>query len=546
MKKHTTLLAFLILCISVLSACATLTYKYEHFELSFSEPDSEIVYSLSGKEFTIGENKLYISDQYSDKEKQAIVSFAEVAFSKLAPDIPLIYIIGKGFSSRAENERGRIYLGTNDTTVFLHTTLQSLGSGALNYGLLWGVSERLCAEINGKALETEDKKVVSLLTEKPYLLDMEAPLFFSNFSDKETVKNAKTVAVSFVNWLYDEGIDIESLFENNLLAVGEEISGTAFKDFNNLFTDLKNRYLKALGILQTIAPAQYSIRYIPFTVATPLLIETDWGVWHIKKDYDNPYKVGFSSGISELSIEWSDFSYPSQKKLFEQMSVTVDNILGAFDYTFENLQPKYQYFVDEDVYYVDKVGGYTDYINHRIYLSNLIEFAHEFTHAVEHVSGYFLNGDYYVYRWLSEGVAEYTAYTYSLEYRKFGYAGIQEDIIYSVEHGFDFEHIYQQAQQTVNDDIHAWKDAEAYWSVKEGYHLKNDDNTTYYFRHSSFVYYLVDKFGWDNAVKVFKQPSLFTNVFGQSQYNLWREWGEDLFARFEDVAPKDLLSVVGR
>ena len=37
MKKHAAFLAFLLCCISMLSACAALTYEYEHFKLSFSE-----------------------------------------------------------------------------------------------------------------------------------------------------------------------------------------------------------------------------------------------------------------------------------------------------------------------------------------------------------------------------------------------------------------------------------------------------------------------------------------------------------------------------
>ncbi|PWM24469.1 MAG: hypothetical protein DBX40_06690 [Clostridiales bacterium] len=390
------------------------------------------------------------------------------------------------------------------------------------------MSEQIRCELDGNPLKTDNKKIASLLTEYPYLLDMEAPLFLSDYSDKITVENAKKVAVSFAKWLYEEGVNIRDLLESNLRAVGEEIAGAAFEDFNALFTDLKNRYLKALGVSQTVAPAQYFIRYTPFTVTTPLMIETDWGVWYIKKDYDNPYKVGRSNQFSELSDKWSDFSYPCLKKYFEQMSVTVDNILGAFDYTFENLQPKYRYILDENVYRVDHLGGYADAYYHRVNLSNLIYFAHEFTHVVEEVSGYFSRGDSLSYTWLGEGVADYMAYTYSPEYRELGYVGIQDDITLLAELGFDFEHIYRQAQQTVNDDMRAWKDAEAYWSVKQGYHLKNDGITIYYFRHTSFVYYLADKFGGESAVRVFKQPSLFSSEFGQTQRELWREWGEEL------------------
>lgn len=545
MKKFAVALVILICCVSILCACSALRYDYAQFHFRFGEPDSEVYFLFYGKGFSLGKNNLFISDDYSDKEKQSILSFAEKAFKKLPSDVALNYVIGKGYANRVDGETGRIFLGTTDQTIFLHTTLQALGSRALNYGLLWGLSEKLLSEINRKTLKTNNKEMASLLTQSPYLLDLEAPLFFSNHSDEDTIENAKKVAVSFVKWLYDSGFDTKRLIESNLLATNEKVSGKAFEDFNSLFTDLKNQYLKSLGLSLRVEPKEYYLRYMPHSSMFPLLIETDWGTWYFKKDYKNPYVGDEYAYLEELSVELSDLSYPSLENLIERMSATVSNILEAFDYTLEDLQPKYNYVLNEIVYYRYNLGGYVGE-DHYVLHANLMHFAHEFTHVIEDVSGFY--ADYfYDYPWLAEGLANYVGYTYSPEYREMAYATLKMETEdeNSVVDGKSFNDIYQQSRDAVDDDIRAWEDALAYWSVKEGYYSKTDNNTTYYFRHTSFVYYLVEKFGWENAAKVFLDPTLFTSIFGQTQEELWREWGEDLFARYGDVAPENFLGKVG-
>lgn len=517
----------------IFTACG-LEYPYEDFShIGFTEPYANKAVVLKGKKVMLGENAVYLDDCYSDGTKEELLNLAEKAFDRFPSSKPLTMYVGENFSSRTDGEN--LYLGTSDPAVFLHTYLQLLGDKALNYGLLWGVSEHLRAELEGDSVRADDKKAKEYLAENPSLIEMEAPLFYAPFSEEKEIKQAKTVSVSFAEWLYGKEGEkgVRELLEKNLAALHFPLDGNLVSDFSSAFTDKKNAYLRELGVDFSAEEQTHFFRYAPFTVKYPLEIGTEWGKLYIRGDYyAEENKV-----VHDYCYEsYSAHDYGGLKDNLLLLDETAETLLDAFSLEMKGV-PDYVWFLDQDTHLIFNYGGILDWYAHTGKLSNLCEFPHEFTHAIEAMLG--VTDSIYDYPWLIEGVADYAALTLApkLDFANFS---MEKDLQSSAE----LQGLYDKLRPTSESDLHAWKDAQAVWSVLNGYHIKND-NYSYYFRYCSFVYYLVEQIGWESFSAFLKTSKSFYPSFGATQYELWNAWANSLFARAgEGAAPSDFAESI--
>lgn len=526
------LIAMLLSLLPTFSACGGLEHPYEEFaHVGFMEPYAYKASVLEGKKFTLGEHTVYLDDCYSDGKKESLLTFAETVFERIPSPAPLTIYIGTNYSSRTDGEN--LYLATIDHTVFLHTYLQYVGERTLNFGLLWGVSEHLRAELEGDKPKVNAKKAKEYLNGNPYLIEMEAPLFFAPFSEEEDIEKVKTVSVSFAEWLYEnEGNDgVKKLLERDLAAVRSPLDEEVYAEFNTAFTEKKNAYLQGLGLDFSAEEEENFYRYAPFTVRFPLEIGTEWGKVYIRGDY----YAEENQVVHDYCRTFSSPDYKSLKGNLTWLDESAETLLDAFSLEMRDV-PDYTWFLDQDTHFFYHAGGFVNWEMQSGNLSNLCEFPHEFTHEIE--SMLVMRDHTYDYKWLTEGLADYAALVLTPK-PDFQYESMEKDL--ETE---PIKRIFDMLRPTSDSDLHAWKDAQAVWSVLNGYHTQKD-NFTYYFRYCSFVYYLVERIGWENFLAFLNAPKTFHAVFGESQYMLWTAWANDLFARAgEGSAPEDFSKTI--
>lgn len=527
---------FILCCISGCSPSER-TYSYEEFEpFTLTEPmDNHYLFLLNGKKFTLGNTEIYIDDRFTEKEQQGFVRFADDVFEFLKADLKVTYYVMEEFSSRIDGDT--IYLGTDDKTVFIHTTLQYLGDSRLNYGVLWGISEHLRANLDNKTIKPDNAKANQLLKTFPEFADLNAMLFYEPYSTKEDIASAKTVAVSFTEWLYGKGKEIlEELLVKNLSALKETVGGEAFSDYDLYFTALKNEYLQYLGVDVTASPHEQFIRCVPYTNRYPLILETDWGRLHIQGSYKSFYTDDYWYGDTEAP--YSDFSYDSMNRLLANMHNDARSMLSDFNLTFYDIQPGYDYYLDS----IYAINGYSQVTwNKTVELSTLALWAHEFTHVI------FFNLNFYPdesdtlkwmphWRWFSEGMA-----CYMIEQRAPNSTGFTPAYINIVKSHDWYSGLYNLIRPTVDCDERAREDIYTYlWVLNGEYGFWWLDSS--YDIYNSFIYYLVDNFGFEALVTI-ALGSTVEEALGFDLNTLWREWGTDLFKRFGDeTPPEDFLN----
>lgn len=525
----------------LLCGCAPpLTHAYEEEEISFSEPFSPTSVEVKGKSFSLEGARVIIDDAYSEGEQEIFLSFAESALAYLAPQGEIRYIVGKQFASRTDGET--VYLGTLDETVFLHTTLQYLGSPQLNYGLLWGASQHIRKEL-GKYVVPGDSLAALYLQKTPALAGLDAPFFFSPYASSLEAREAETVAFSFVEWLFRTHGDgaVKALLESDLAALGEAVGGERFAAFEKDYSSLINAYLSDMGVGFTFSPRKYFVRYSPFSQKYPLKIETDWGELYAEADYVSPYAD--NPWYSQAEAPYSDLSSEGLVRLVSEMDSTARKMLDDFSMSAEDLLPKAQYVLD-DLNYSLGIGGQVfdggDGVGLHVDLASFAFFAHEFCHVIFSAFGfyqYYEGADFRSWRWLSEGMA-----TYMGEAGTPDWAGLSEGNIKVAREAPEYAELYARIRPSSQSDLRAFNDTLAYSAFKQQ-ELSDSDGYASYEQMGSFFYWLVEKYGFDTIVGMCKAPGKAGNYIA-SKRERWREWGENLYARFDDEAPQGLFDKI--
>ena len=339
------------------------------------------------------------------------------------------------------------------------------------------------------------------------LLDLTAPVFFSPHTSEQQSNFAKAISVSLTDYWFrrDGGQAIRKLLRLDLDSMeADEKEQALFADYQEQFAQLRNLYLAdCLGLSLTVNPSPVLVRYSTYTTRYPIRIETDWGLIHIKKDFENLYMKDEAS-----AARWGDLRYASLKNNLQAMDLDLRAMLADYGLTMQALLPKYTVLVDEQ-YLENGYSGRCIAEKRTIELASLMVFDHEYNHAI--VDNFF---SYFSYRWMGDEIAYF-------------------------KNAEETREIYGKIRPYVSSDDRAVQDVLAYRSIKLG--NTASFNYTSYYRYASFVYYLVDRYSLVSVLTAQKDMTQFHDIFGETQLELWQDWLNELFARFEEVPPSEIL-----
>ena len=516
-----------------ISGCGIRTYDFEgDQEIFFLEPMSaanDNACLIKGRKVEWETAVFFIDRSYTVDRQDRFLTFAEDVLNELKPVDLITYYVGKDFANRTSAVEHAVYLNSMDEVNFVHHTLQVMGDPRLNYGLLYGLSVKIAGKYRKVNLpHIGNEKLKQLLSSEEFveLLDLTAPVFFSPHTSEEQSNFAKAISVSLTDYWFrrDGGLAIRTLLQLDLDSMeADENEQALFADYQEQFAQLRNLYLAdCLGLSLTVTPSPVLVRYSTYTTRYPISIETDWGLIHIKKDFENLYMKDEAS-----AARWGDLRYASLKNNLQAMDLDLRAMLADYGLTMQALLPKYTVLVDEQ-YLENGYSGRCIAEKRTIELSSLMLFDHEYNHAI--VDSFF---SYFSYRWMGEGIASF------YEDRSASKRDYNDAEIAYFKNAEETREIYGKIRPYVSSDDRAVQDVLAYQSIKLG----NTASFYYssYYRYASFVYYLVDRYSLASVLTAQKDMTQFHDIFGETQLELWQDWLNELFARFEEVPPSEIL-----
>ncbi len=388
-----------------------------------------------------------------------------------------------------------------------------------DYGLAYGITAILCEELEVCDVSAgyTDEELATYFSdeEQMYLLDFTLPMFETYFFDEETVAYVQAAAVSFAEYVNEQG-KLDELYQICLAETEED---------ETKLVELKNEWLVSIGVENVyepfaVLPFEYNgrreLKEYPYVVGDA---EANW-YFHP----DDVKEYGYKAFVEEYLIteELMVLDFPEARELFESFlpdEVPTVDICTMF-YTKEG--PAAALYATSR----NHIELYYDW--HMAKRSLVHEYVHYLTRGVEKLvlsSGF-----------LAEGIAEETA-VFGCENRLMT-AGLKS--------------IYAAEEEELKE-VNLWDEEKECMSYKKNIHVMahlyyagvmvGEEYTTVFYdtgvrpekiqfmselsyqEMASLTHYLVELYGRDAVCEGFYNYDSFMKLVGKDFTELYDEWG---------------------
>lgn len=380
-KHFAATFAIILVFMLLLAACAPVkidSHVYaDNAYVAFIEPQSATTTnSQSGFTSSTEKAQYLFSKDVNKTAADKFISYQEYIFDYLLREnyvskiTDLKCYLLNNYETRAEV--GKVFIGTQDVGTYkqiLHT-LEALTQQSANYALLYGLSNRIAAEIGFKAAASSkisDSKIKEYTnkSENKNFLDLVYPCFLEQYAGKERAKYSAQIALKLTEYAAEKH---GAGYIMNLLRL-------PLSEFEDEFVALKNAYLVSVGSSTVLTKNEIPVFYGFCSAEFPLMFITPHATFYIKNTYADTFPLLYGEGALTKD-------YDAVKNIVfseESNMARVDEFFCSF--MKNSAKPFIVLCGDEDIVAGANGGAY--YANNAtIKLSRLYPLAHEYTHHV--------------------------------------------------------------------------------------------------------------------------------------------------------------------
>ncbi|MFA5381490.1 MAG: hypothetical protein WC296_06115 [Candidatus Izemoplasmatales bacterium] len=374
------------------------TYSYESCYMMIKEPQAPNYLSQTLK-YYYNDNGInyYFAEGIDSETRDRFINTQKVLVSYLQSShyietFPaMTYYLFEDYPFRAQSQNHKVYFGVEDTASYkqILVTLQSLFGESLNFGLLFGISNRLALEF-GWGTDFPDVSLQDILNfangeENDVFLALEYPCFLTDYIGS-SLQLIKAASIRLVSYLF-ENETFSSIVE--LLNVQKESQLL----FDGEWIEIINQWLSAIGSATQLTPRNNAIAFSNGGINAPLVFHTIHAKYYLFQDYSE-------SQIWDAEIDYFKSSFSTL--LFAV--TTVEAGMDDLDLVFKDPNLTYAPFTIVLCTYqqaFDAAGAYAYYYppTHTTYNSSVMAITHEYLH--------YLTTPSWEYNWQYESIAIY-------------------------------------------------------------------------------------------------------------------------------------------
>lgn len=522
-------IGFLIVIILLITTSCDVTE--DSFQLEISETKTTEFIPLDKQE---KDKKVYITweainkenitywfdDVIADKKREEIIKNTEIIAKELqkrfSKEVELSYYISPKVYDVVID--GNIYINEEniltDLTKICIQTIYALTDTKSHYGLIYGLSGIVLEELKLKDIELiENENLIEICNKHQTtgILDLTLPMFSKMYATDEQIEQAKEVAISLTKYIIDTRKEYGLL---NLISLSSQMTN----EFDKFYTEYCNEWIKRLGsevqLEASLVPLRYSIYG---DINYPVAISTQWMTYCFLNGYEEYFKI----------LDF-DNSYLKTKELINIFEKEMEKVR-------EFLPIKYS---------VDNAKGLVCYFNHKLPTSRssgyrklecayLATFIHEYTHNVslEYRHEYSNTENFMV-----EGLAEYCTYKFSSYYNIATKNGYNKNNNSKEEYVKNTKKIYDEYMKKNNLEFNTFEFTEVlviYDLETLGVKAWENDQFSNYNVAVLLTNYLIEQYGIDTYMKVFKDFASFYTYFKESYPNMQKKVLDTLFEKYK-------------
>lgn len=374
------------------------SYIYEECSLEIKEPQSNSNLSQPMKYFYSESSITYyfaesiepeIRDEFINAQKNLIHYFQT---SNLIGDFSSSkYFLLEDYPSRSNSVSKEAYLAILDRLTYkqILTTLQSVFGDEVNYGLLFGISNRIAYDL-GWETDIPNISQIDILNftnssanEKYLFLDYPCFLEEYNSNNQEEIH---IISFKIANYIFQNKT---TPFIIDLL----NLQQTSLPVFEYEWTEIVNQWLASIGSETQILEKENPVAFSNGGTVSPLIIHTKHAHYYLLKDYEE-------SQIREAQIDYFKTDYETLLFTID----TLENDMNDADLLFREPEIRYSPYSIVLCSYqqaFDSSGSFAYYSssNHTSYNSSVMAITHEYVH--------YLTTPSWNYNWKYESIAIY-------------------------------------------------------------------------------------------------------------------------------------------
>jgi len=374
------------------------TYIYIECSLEIKEPQSNSSLSQTMKYFYSESSITYyfpesiesnIRDEFVNAQKN-LIHYLQT--SKLIDDFSSSkYFLLEEYPSRSNSVSKEAYFDIADRLTYkqILTTLQSIFGDESNYGLLFGISNRIAFELGWETdipnISQQDILTFTNSSANEKLLFLDYPCFLSEYN---SAKQEEIMSISFRVANY--------VFQNKATSLIIELLSlqqTSLTLFEHEWTATINQWLLSIGSQTQIFEKENPVAFSYGGKVSPLIIHTKHAHYYLLKDYEE-------SQIREAEIDYFKTDYETLLFTID----TLENDMNDADLLFKDPEKSYSPYSIvlcsyQQAFSASGAFAYYSSYNHTSYNSSVMAITHEYIH--------YLTTPSWNYNWQYESIAIY-------------------------------------------------------------------------------------------------------------------------------------------
>lgn len=374
------------------------SYIYEECSIKIKEPQSINNLSQSMKHF-YSESSItyYFAETIEPKNRDEFINAQKYLIqylqtSKLIDDFSSskYYILGE-YPSRSNSANKEAYFDITDRLTYkqILTTLQSFFGDEVNYGLLFGISNRIAFELGWETdipniSQQEILTFTNSLSNDKYLF-LDYPCFLEEYNSNNQ-EEIHVISFEVANYIFQNKAT-SSIIE--LLSLQQ----TSLSLFEYQWTEIINQWLLSIGSQTQILEKENPVAFSYGGTVSPLIIHTKHAHYYLLNDYEE-------SQIREAEIDYFKTDYETLLFTID----TLENDMNDADLLFRDPEKSYSPYSIvlcsyEQTFSSSGAFAYYSSYNHTSYNSSVMAITHEYIH--------YLTTPSRNYNWQYESIAIY-------------------------------------------------------------------------------------------------------------------------------------------
>ncbi|QSX05567.1 hypothetical protein JYG23_12945 [Sedimentibacter sp. zth1] len=417
-------------------------------------------------------------------------------------------------------EKGNVYLKLDEESSciedFIIQTMFKLTDTKCNYGLIYGISKSIEDELNTIASKQEiieNSDISTFIEKNTEVMDLTLPVFITEYYKEEDIEKTKYIAKEFVKYISEKHGE-DKLKE--LLLSSSELT----LDFDKEYKKYCDEWLKNIDCNIALQDETLPVRYeIYGDKHYPVAIVTEWMTYCFHREFKDE-----NTGITGYKG-----TYQNVKECIRTFEKEMKDVRDFWPGEYTKMDAK------ENITFFNNFklpnNHRSEYKFTRIDCTNLMDYIHEYTHAVTFKIDRIKTDEI-----ITDGIAQYCAYKYS-NYRRIEDLKHLTESINSKE--YPFKDLYQIYSQYYGKDV-SNIDVISFWEIVFYVNYRQDGKiileNEYIYNYSFgplFTNYLISNYGIDKYVSVFNDFADFYIYYQKSFEDMKQEYIDYVFEKYD-------------